>query len=356
MKRIAILIATTGGPVLVDRITPEPAPQSMMCLRRQSEVLPISLDYDDFVRAGSGVIMREFGPYEEGAFRLDVSGPIGTGLSWQLGVFAAHAVFKSKSCELSDLETADLIVWLSGTVDNDLNVGDVDHMAQKVEASAGMLADYIAKGTPIVFGAGVENATFLSAHKPPGGIDVASLKTTRDLMDVLGLGTKDKDRGNTTFWVMAGAATLALGVVFAWSGLFPQEGEKPELEIKIPETKPKLTIDIFSDRGQHPTYAFGEDLNLQVRVNRKAWLLCDYEQVDGKVIRIYPNDQVRDVQAFDAHTDHILSASQNAPFRIRLGPPAGQETVTCYASEEPFRGSARPVNAAMDRMRVTLKP
>ncbi|WP_419798930.1 MAG: DUF4384 domain-containing protein [Terasakiella sp.] len=356
MKRIAILIATTGGPVLVDRITPEPAPQSMMCLRRQSEVLPISLDYDDFVRAGSGVIMREFGPYEEGAFRLDVSGPIGTGLSWQLGVFAAHAVFKSKSCELSDLETADLIVWLSGTVDNDLNVGDVDHMAQKVEASAGMLADYIAKGTPIVFGAGVENAVFLSAHKPPGGIDVASLKTTHDLMEVLGLGTKDKERGNATFWVMAGAALLALAVVFVWSGIFSQEGAKPVIETNVPETQPQLTIDIFSDRGQHPTYAFGEDLNLQVRLSRKAWLLCDYEQVDGKVIRIYPNDQVRDVQAFDADIDHILSASQNAPFRIRLGPPAGQETVICYASEDPLQGEGHPLNAALDRMNVTLKP
>ena len=134
MKRIAILIATKSGPVLVDRITPEPAPQSMICLGRQSEVLPISADYDDFVRPGSGVIMREFGPYEEGAFRLDVSGPIGTGLSWQLGVFAAHAVFKAETLELSDLENADQIIWLTGQVDYDLNVSDVDHVAEKVEA------------------------------------------------------------------------------------------------------------------------------------------------------------------------------------------------------------------------------
>lgn len=274
MKRIAILIATTGGPVLVDRITPEPAPQSMVCLRRQSDVLPISADYDDFVRAGSGVIMREFGPYEEGAFRLDVSGPIGTGQSWQLGVFAAHAIFKSETAVLSDLETADLIVWLTGTVDYDLNVADVDHMAQKVESSAFVLADYIAKGTPILFGAGLENAQFLADHRPPDGITVCPLNTTHDLLEILGLVAnvpetvvEESERSSKSFILMAVLTLAALVALYLF--LVKDHAEEEVLQVQTP-----LEINLTSDRGKNPIFFFGDYLNLMVEVSEAAWVQC----------------------------------------------------------------------------------
>jgi len=356
VKRIAILIATTAGPVLVDRITPEPAPQSMVCLRRQSEVLPISPDYDDFVRPGSGVIMREFGPYDEGAFRLDVSGLIGTGLSWQLGVFAAHAVFKSDQCALSSLEEADLIIWLSGTVDNDLNVGDVDHMSEKVEASAGMLTEVIARKTPVVFAVGSGNAAFLKDHQPPRGIEVAALNTTHDLLSVLGLAKPETDKQKTAFWAMAGLAAAALAVVFLydWS---PAEQSLPALKTTtVPAVKPLLSIDVFSERGQNPTYYLGEDLNLQVRLSAPAWVVCEYEQVDGQTVRLYPNDQGAQARKLDGERDHVLSARSGGLFRVRLGPPSGVETVTCYASETLLEGKTIPANVASDTMTVTLLP
>jgi len=350
LKRIAILIATTGGPVLVDRITPEPAPQSMMCLCRQSEVLPISPDYDDFVRPGSGVIMREFGPYEEGAFRLDVSGPIGTGLSWQLGVFAAHAIFKSDTCELSDLDSADLIVWLSGTVDNDLNVGDVDHMAQKVEASAMVLVDYVAKQTPIIFATGLENAKFLRENQPPGGISVAPIKKTQDLLEILGLVKKKEDKSSNSFWGMAAMVVLAFGALF----VFTQGGAEKETEASQDGV---MKLDIFSDRGQNPTYYFGEDLNLQARFNQAGWLTCFYEQVDGQTIGLYPNQQVKEDTVFAPEQDHLISAAKGAKFRVLLGPPAGVEIITCYGTKNRISdGQDIPANAAFDKMTVTLKP
>ncbi|NVJ92396.1 MAG: DUF4384 domain-containing protein [Methylocystaceae bacterium] len=351
MKRIAIFIATTGGPVLVDRITPEPAPQSMVCLRRQSDVLPISADYDDFVRPGSGVIMREFGPYEEGAFRLDVSGPIGTGLSWQLGVFAAHAVYKGSHCELSDLETADLIVWLSGTVDYDLNVGDVDHMAEKVESSALTLSDYIAKGTPIIFATGPENAKFLSDHKPPQGIQVCALKTTRDLMKVLGFHEMVKTAGNTSFWTMAVLALAAVGGVFAYTqyAVTPVEPEK--------EVVP-LSISLTSDRGKAPIFFYGDHLNLLVKVTQDAWLKCFYRQEDGTTFPVYPNDQIKKDHPFEADKIHILSGGENADFVIKLGPPAGKEQVSCFATEKEVQIDPQnpPQDAAVDVLKFDLKP
>ncbi|MDV7338354.1 DUF4384 domain-containing protein [Terasakiella sp. A23] len=357
MKRIAILIATTGGPVLVDRITPEPAPQSMVCLRRQSDVLPISADYDDFVRPGSGVIMREFGPYEEGAFRLDVSGPIGTGLSWQLGVYAAHAVFKSDTCELSDLDEADEIIWLSGTVDYDLNVGDVDHMAEKVESSAIMLADFIAKGTPIIFAAGIENAKFLADHKPPAGIEVLALQTTKDLMQVLGLvedeNVQDSPAPNKSFWPMAALAVLAVGAIFA----FTVQDDEPDV-VDVPEEDVPLEIDVTSDRGENPLFFFGDDLNLIVEVSEEAWVTCFYHPGDGKPFQLYPNAQVTHVEAFEPDKKHILSGGPNSSFVIRLGPPAGHEKVSCYASEEEMDidPAYPPKDAAVDVLEFDLKP
>lgn len=352
MRRIAILIATTGGPVLVDRITPEPAPQSMVCLRRQSDVLPISADYDDFVRPGSGVIMREFGPYEEGAFRLDVSDVIGTGLSWQLGVFAAHAIFKSDEHVLSDLETADQIIWLTGTVDYDLNVGNVDHMAEKVESSALLLSQYIAKGTPILFGAGPENATFLEDHQPPEGISVVALQTTQDLLKILGL-VKDvsapSPSRNRSFWPMAALALLAVGAIFAFS----QQEKTPE---KVEETI--LKIDVTSDRGENPIFFYGDYLNLWVEVTQEAWVSCFYKQVDGSFFKLYPNDKVIEVTSFAPNRKHILSGGEKATFAIQFGPPAGKEEVRCYASSEQrdIDPKKPPRDVAVDVLKFDLKP
>ncbi|NVK19548.1 MAG: DUF4384 domain-containing protein [Methylocystaceae bacterium] len=352
MRRIAILIATTGGPVLVDRITPEPAPQSMVCLRRQSDVLPISADYDDFVRPGSGVIMREFGPYEEGAFRLDVSDVIGTGLSWQLGVFAAHAIFESDEHVLSDLETADQIIWLTGTVDYDLNVGDVDHMAEKVESSALMLSEYITKGTPIIFAAGQENAKFLEDHQPPQGITVVSLENTNDLLKVLGLVKEVPAQApsrNTSFWPMAVLALLAVGAVFAYS-------QQETVSEKTEEVA--LEIDVTSDRGENPIFFYGDYLNLWVEVTQEAWVSCFYKQVDGTIFQLYPNDKVVEVQSFSPKHKHVLSGGNNATFAIQFGPPAGKEEVRCYASPNQIDIDPEnpPHDVAVDVLRFDLKP
>lgn len=90
--KVRVFLATTEGVVQIERITREDARQSAICLKRTTKVLPVSAGYDAFVRPPSGVIEREFGPYPAGAFRLDVSAPVSEGESWQLGVFAAHAL------------------------------------------------------------------------------------------------------------------------------------------------------------------------------------------------------------------------------------------------------------------------
>ncbi|HJP53297.1 MAG TPA: hypothetical protein QF556_01070, partial [Rhodospirillales bacterium] len=91
MNAVRVYIATTQGPSEVQRIAEEdPKVRSVVCLDGTSEALPISAAYDAFVRKPTGVIEKNFG---HSVYRLDVSERISDGKSWQLGFFAAHALF-----------------------------------------------------------------------------------------------------------------------------------------------------------------------------------------------------------------------------------------------------------------------
>ncbi|WP_417819794.1 hypothetical protein [Terasakiella sp.] len=129
---IRIYIATTEGPVEVQRITREdPNVRSVVCLDGTAKALPISRAYDSFVKEPTGIIQRS---YLHSAFRMDVDKPITDGNSWQLGAFVAHALFQENQLASSEDKVLNAI-WLSGEVDRDLNVRPVDHIEEKLLAS-----------------------------------------------------------------------------------------------------------------------------------------------------------------------------------------------------------------------------
>ena len=146
--KVSVYVATTQGPVRIERITREAAPVSQVCLRRTTTVLPISPSYDAFVRQPSGVIERFFGPFDPGGFRLDAASDIGDGESWQLAVFVAHALAAESRLAGPD-ERPDAALWLTGTVDVDLNVGEIDYLAEKVMAARQTLEDIVGGGVPV---------------------------------------------------------------------------------------------------------------------------------------------------------------------------------------------------------------
>ncbi len=189
MKRIAVYVATTGGPVLIQRITPERAPQSMMCLQRSSTRLSVSGAYDDFVRPGSGVIDREFGPFDYSSFRLDVSEPIDSGSdSWQLGVFAAHAIAADTEYELGD-EDCDTVAWLTGRVDYDLKVGAVAHVPEKIASSIDTFQSWRKEGRRVtLFVPAGENCESAEQSDVTGSFDIVSVDTAQEVCRRLGLG------------------------------------------------------------------------------------------------------------------------------------------------------------------------
>ena len=195
MKSIAVYIATTGGPVRVERVTPERAPQSLVCLGRSSSILPISGDYDDFVRPGSGVIEREFGPHENVSYRLDLSGPITSGRSWQLGFFLAHALSTSgRLALLGDEAVPDEIVVVTGQVDFDLNVVSVDHVPQKLSGLIDALPEMTARPIKLIVPAG-DNYEQAARNALPDSIEIIPAANAWNACRAVGLEANDELMG-----------------------------------------------------------------------------------------------------------------------------------------------------------------
>ncbi|NVK20455.1 MAG: hypothetical protein HWE30_17310 [Methylocystaceae bacterium] len=134
---VRIFIATTEGPVEVQRITKEdPDVRSVICLDGTAKALPIARAYDAFVKEPTGVVERS---YKHPSFRMDVSAPITDGESWQLGAFCAHAFFAEDRLAAPG-EKVDNALWLTGELDRDLNVRPVDHIKEKLIASQDLFA------------------------------------------------------------------------------------------------------------------------------------------------------------------------------------------------------------------------
>jgi len=93
--KLRVLIATTNGPVEVQLLTEEDPVigRCVACIGGTTETADIAAAYHAFVVRPTGVIEARFG---HPCYRLDVSGRIDAGSSWQLGVFVAHALRQGK--------------------------------------------------------------------------------------------------------------------------------------------------------------------------------------------------------------------------------------------------------------------
>src|SRR3954452_684240 len=130
-EKFRVVIATTSGPVQVLLLTEEDSAigRCVACIGGTTETANIAAAYHDFVVRPTGVIERLFG---HSCYRLDVSGRIDAGSSWQLGVLAAHALHAAGRLAQEN-EPADGVVWASGSVRSvDLTVGGVHHVSEKL--------------------------------------------------------------------------------------------------------------------------------------------------------------------------------------------------------------------------------
>lgn len=189
-EKLRVLIPTTSGTVEVLLLEEEdPAiGRSVACIGGTTETADIAVAYHAFVVRPTGVIESLFG---HPCFRLDVSGRIDAGSSWQLGVLAAHAL-KAAGRLAQENDTATGIVWATGSVRPvDLTVGAVSHVPEKIATSIERLKQEAAAGRRVLVAMPDINATKLAleqrADLAAHGIELIGLSHVQSLFDKLTL-------------------------------------------------------------------------------------------------------------------------------------------------------------------------
>ncbi|MBV8411472.1 MAG: NACHT domain-containing protein [Alphaproteobacteria bacterium] len=130
MTEVRVSIATTAGAIAIERIAPIGLRKSKAFTWRGAAPLPaISASYDAFVRKRVARIL----PADAAAtFRIDLSAEIHVGDSWQLAVFAAHALHGAKRLAGKGRDDAASFLFATGTVDFELAAGEVGHVEDKL--------------------------------------------------------------------------------------------------------------------------------------------------------------------------------------------------------------------------------
>ena len=113
--KVHIFIATTRGPVAIQKIYPLDADiPSVVSVRGTATLCPITSAYANFVRRGCGIIEQHFGG---ASYRVNVSDSIDTGNSWQLGFYLAHAAQHQGILGDGQVAEGDRVLFVTGEVD-----------------------------------------------------------------------------------------------------------------------------------------------------------------------------------------------------------------------------------------------
>ena len=153
MKPFTVLIPTTQNVVGFTDITLEDQDVSpIICINNNMTPLSISADYNNFVRAPSGIIEK----YTKlSSYRIDLSSEIDSGESWQLGFFIAHIINHFGKLVFSQeneliLNNMDRILWCSGLINSHLEISDVSYIKTKLLISKSVFDQAIEKNKKIL--------------------------------------------------------------------------------------------------------------------------------------------------------------------------------------------------------------
>ena len=166
-NRVRVFIATTEGPVAVQKITAEdPDVPSVACRDGTTEVLAISRDYTRFVDRGTGLVARLTG---HGAYRLDLDRPVDGGRSWQLPVLLAH-LLEAEGRLAGPEKSADLTLLATGEVDREQRVRPVGRIEEKLSAARALIDGHAEDERPlVVLVPESEGSPQFAARLPAGG-------------------------------------------------------------------------------------------------------------------------------------------------------------------------------------------
>ena len=148
MKSYTVVIPTTNNLVGISDITYEdPLVSSVICENNNLEALPISPQYNSFVKSPTGIIEKITG---HSSYRIDITDKIEQGDSWQLGVAIAHIFHKKNLINFSKNQNLisndeDTIIWASGIINSNLDIKKIDYLEKKIENSVAFFKECLKK-------------------------------------------------------------------------------------------------------------------------------------------------------------------------------------------------------------------
>ena len=228
--------------------------RSVACIGGTTETADIAAAYHAFVTRPTGVIARLFG---HACYRLDLSEPIDAGSSWQLGVFAAHALHAAGRLATENV-AADGVLWATGNVRPvDLTIGPVNHVAEKSANSIDRLKQEANAGRRVLVAIPAQNSAALGELREDlraRRIEVIALPDPHLLWDQLGLTPPEAavsaphrrlppvpTRRGLRWGAAAALSSCLLGLAAAAFYLLPRFAPAPEPAAAPPPAPPTQT-------------------------------------------------------------------------------------------------------------------
>ena len=394
-SKLRVLIATTNGPVEVLLLTEEDAAigRCVACIGGTTETADIAAAYHAFVVRPTGVIESRFG---HSCYRLDVSGRIDAGSSWQLGVLAAHGLLAAGRLAQEN-DVADAVLWATGSVRPvDLTVGAVSHVPEKIANSLDRLRQERAAGRRVLLALPPANAAevppTLASELAALGIETVALAHVQPLFDALAMQLPDspgkvpvKTPGNVAvlapaasppapavaaaprrrWMVPAAAAAVLLAVAGATAVLLLHKSEtdsavssSPQLAAAPTPAPPPLRVQLVPEQVPFVT---AQD---RARIRDEYMTAADYKALAMNLLKIafvtgQPTQEAADRAAVEVcekqdsgslskgDTACDLYASGNAVVTRRSRPPMPPEPWVARnpSVERPFVGAQIPMAA-----------
>ena len=184
---------------ITDIIQEDPLVSSVICENNTLEALPISAQYNSFVKSPTGIIEKLTG---HRSYRVDLTKPIQDGKSWQLPIAIAHIFQKNNILSFSKEKQflknmSDQVIWASGTINAKLDIKKINYVDQKIQHSIEFFKSCIKSKVFINLVMSIENKEdlnnalekhqFLKNAVNENKIKIILIKSLYDLFDHLNL-------------------------------------------------------------------------------------------------------------------------------------------------------------------------
>ena len=148
--RTRVVIPTTVEPISIIGLEELKGGFSTIGINKKTtEQAAIAQKYKSFVQQPTGLINRLFDREPYPTYRLDISGPISAGSSWQLAVLIAHALRANDDSLAFEPNASAALVWATGEVKSDLTVAGVGNVSDKLRNSKSLFEQSLAGGKRI---------------------------------------------------------------------------------------------------------------------------------------------------------------------------------------------------------------